>query len=197
MVVSAFCLSEFPNVSSRMQAVNTMWSNCSDTLVLIDRGTPIGFEVISNARQQILDIVSKAGQCAYILAPCAHELKCPLIGVAGRWCSAPQKVHLSPIVRSIRGNKYNHEDIKFSYVVIKRGKRPPAEAANYWPRIVFPPLKRNKHIILDTCTKAGSIDRVIIGKSSPAPQYYHARKSYWADLWPHDRDPSKKAVHKL
>ena len=37
--------------------------------------------------------------------------------------------------------------------------------AYHWPRLVFPPLKRSGHIILDSCTPSGKISR----GSTPPP----------------------------
>ena len=32
--------------------------------------------------------------------------------------------------------------------------------AYHWPRLVFPPLKRSGHVILDSCTPSGRMDRI-------------------------------------
>ena len=32
----------------------------------------------------------------------------------------------------------------------------------YWPRVIYPPLKRSGHVILDTCTKEGKYSRPLI-----------------------------------
>ena len=78
------------------------------------------------------------------------------------------------------------------------------EAYN-WPRLVFPPLKRSGHIILDGCTEdgmtfqcltnsllteyanylPGKIMRMTIPKSQGKQPFYDARKSSWGDLFPH------------
>ena len=75
--------------------------------------------------------------------------------------------------------------------------------AYHWPRLVFPPLKRSGHIILDSCTQDGRIFHVLVplgcayhlhpGKivrlTFPRSQgkqvYYDARKSAWGDSFPH------------
>ncbi|KAL4070558.1 mitochondrial small ribosomal subunit Rsm22-domain-containing protein [Scleroderma citrinum] len=57
-----------------------------------------------------------------------------------------------------------------------------------WPRLVFPPLKRSGHIIIDACTPEGKIMRLTIPKSQGKQPFYDARKSSWGDLFPH---PSK------
>ncbi|KAJ3721945.1 mitochondrial small ribosomal subunit Rsm22-domain-containing protein [Lentinula raphanica] len=54
-----------------------------------------------------------------------------------------------------------------------------------WPRLVFPPLKKSGHIILDACTPEGKIMRLTIPKSQGKQPYYDARKSSWGDIFPH------------
>ncbi|CCM03775.1 uncharacterized protein FIBRA_05922 [Fibroporia radiculosa] len=54
-----------------------------------------------------------------------------------------------------------------------------------WPRLVFPPLKRSGHIILDGCTREGKIMRMTVPKSQGKQPYYDARKSNWGDIFPH------------
>ncbi|KAJ3895786.1 mitochondrial small ribosomal subunit Rsm22-domain-containing protein [Lentinula edodes] len=55
-----------------------------------------------------------------------------------------------------------------------------------WPRLVFPPLKKSGHIILDACTPEGKIMRLTVPKSQGKQPYYDARKSSWGDLFPHE-----------
>jgi len=70
-----------------------------------------------------------------------------------------------------------------------------------WPRLVFPPLKKNGHVIIDGCTAQGAsmsypisivtdilkgkIMRMTIPKSQGKQPYYDARKSGWGDIFPH------------
>ncbi|KAG9122277.1 37S ribosomal protein S22 [Ceratobasidium sp. 392] len=58
-------------------------------------------------------------------------------------------------------------------------------AIGTWPRIVYPPMKRSGHVILDTCTREGSIARITIPKSQGKQAYYDARKANWGDAFPH------------
>ncbi|KAJ3558994.1 hypothetical protein NM688_g608 [Phlebia brevispora] len=55
-----------------------------------------------------------------------------------------------------------------------------------WPRLIFPPLKKSGHIILDGCTAEGKIMRMTIPKSQGKQPFYDARKSRWGDIFPHD-----------
>lgn len=70
-----------------------------------------------------------------------------------------------------------------------------------WPRLIFRPLKRSGHIILDGCTAEGilplifcdasepflgKIMRMTVPKSQGKQPFYDARKSAWGDLFPHE-----------
>ncbi|KAJ7687437.1 mitochondrial small ribosomal subunit Rsm22-domain-containing protein [Mycena rosella] len=58
------------------------------------------------------------------------------------------------------------------------------EAYN-WPRLIFPPLKKSGHVILDGCTPEGKIMRMTIPRSQGKQPFYDARKSDWGDIFPH------------
>lgn len=51
------------------------------------------------------------------------------------------------------------------------------------PRLILPALKRPKHIILDVCTPAATLERWVVTKGFSAQAYRDARKSSWGDLW--------------
>lgn len=51
------------------------------------------------------------------------------------------------------------------------------------PRLVFTPMKRRGHVIMDVCTPAGKIERWTVPKSFGKQAYRDARKSQWGDLW--------------
>lgn len=54
LAVMSFTLTDLPNQAARRQAVEGMWSSGAETIVIIDRGTPAGFQVVADARQQLL-----------------------------------------------------------------------------------------------------------------------------------------------
>jgi len=51
------------------------------------------------------------------------------------------------------------------------------------PRVVFPPIKRDGHVIIDVCTPTGFIERWTVPQSFGKLEYRDARKSRWGDLW--------------
>jgi len=60
--------------------------------------------------------------------------------------------------------------------------------AGQWARIVRPPIKRNRHVLLDVCTPQGTLERRIPSKGKLArlwpTAYRAARKGTWGGLWP-------------
>ena len=88
-------------------------------------------------------------------------------------------------------SKQNIEDAKYSYVVLRKGSRPVSQdtsiesQAYHWPRLIQPPLKKNGHVVLDTCSTEGTIQRMVVPKSQGKVPYRDARKAMWGDLFPH------------
>ncbi|KAG0338372.1 37S ribosomal protein S22 [Podila humilis] len=67
-------------------------------------------------------------------------------------------------------------------------------ASHSWSRIVVPPIKKDGHVVMDTCGQEGFLERIIIPRSQGKIPYRDARKAMWGDLFPHQ--PKNKAVRK-
>ena len=285
--------SEKSGVTKRLDdTIMSLWSRVAPggVLVLVEPGTPRGSKLIRRARALILDAEKNKTRNrredgkdaddsfdAHIVAPCQHDKVCPMDGLEGStWCHFSQRVKRTEMHRQMlpRGRGPQHQDERFSYVVIRRmsRKRAIAEAKNRvaeiaageqkvgfkidkeddedddhdeseedeeheeheeheedeggdgeeedddeeegkdvgetkagavavassfsWGRLVRPPIKRSRHVILDMCSVNGELDRHIVARSSAweggvgKQGYKAARKSKWGDLWPY-RDPRK------
>jgi ribosomal protein RSM22 (predicted rRNA methylase) len=158
-----------------------------------------------------------------VVTKCPHDRACPLLRSGGTplICGFSQRLQRPTFLRRTKHSGVGHEDIHYSYVVLRRGPRPdlvntsvgriggigrrvlekakgdlpmkeleihdegkpnstipisqesPAvnpesfemigselqaqlrKEAYRWPRLVFPPLKKSGHIILDACTADG------------------------------------------
>jgi len=160
---------------------------------------------------------------------CPHDGVCPLYqpGSSRLVCGFSQRIQRPSFVRKTKHSGVGHEDIEYSYVVIRRGPRPSPSIKNLgrigevgrralekeavsnilakelqlhsayedkigssagetsigpvtteiesepwsaaevqealrleafnWPRLVFPPLKKSGHVILDSCTAEGKV----------------------------------------
>jgi len=113
------------------------------------------------------------------------------------WCHFSQFVPKYPktfFPRVQRESEFDNE--KFCYLVIKKGKTPNviyqneeaakslAEKSYFWPRLILPAIKKQKHVLIDMCAPTGTIERRGIGKSHGVVGGYHrARKIKWGDLW--------------
>ena len=165
----------------------------------------------------------------YALKQCPHDGVCPLYqpGSSRLVCGFSQRIQRPSFVRKTKHSGVGHEDVEYSYVVIRRGPRPSASIKNLgrigevgkralekealsnipakelqlhseyqdkigsppgkisigpvtteiesepwsaaevqealrreafnWPRLVFPPLKKSGHVILDSCTAEGNV----------------------------------------
>jgi ribosomal protein RSM22 (predicted rRNA methylase) len=95
LVVSAFAVSELQTDAIRKLTITNLWKQTRDVLVLIDRGTPIGAQMIADARQHILDSCKDVGQDCYVVAPCPHELACPMLTNPHKhWCHFSQRYQM-------------------------------------------------------------------------------------------------------
>lgn len=132
---------------------------------------------------------------AKVIAPCIHSKPCPLGRsiTRHRVCRFEQRYNRPPFQRNSRPLPTGYEDEFFSYIVIQKegkegnqiveeGSEAPAED---WGRIVRPPLRRGKHIVLDACTRDGSLERRVVSKKNAPPGHYgRARRAKWGDIWP-------------
>ncbi|KAI7872960.1 mitochondrial small ribosomal subunit Rsm22-domain-containing protein [Spinellus fusiger] len=203
LVVSAFALGDIASLALQRSTMEQLWEQTGDVLVLIERGTPVGFSIVARARQWILDAEKRKDQQVHVVAPCPHDRPCPLLfspqaNLKKAWCHFSQRVERPSFLMKTKHSKFNTEDAKYSYVVLRKGPRPTSatdsehtgfsEAAYAWPRLIQPPLKNKGHVVMDLCVEKGEIQRTSIPKSQGKIPYRDARKSMWGDLFPH---PSK------
>ena len=141
------------------------------------------------------------GQCPMYLEPGQMSYR-------KDWCYFAQRFVRPPFLQDLLGkSRHNHEDIQFSYVAIRRGidTRPQGQAPKdealtlsalkgyeksdvepnmlSLPRLLLPPLKRHKHVVMDVCTPAGKIERWTTSFSFSRQSYRDGRKARWGDLW--------------
>lgn len=69
LVLSAFTLGDTTSEALRKSSLQSLWDQTGDVLVLIERGTPVGFRIIAQAREWILDNNKEDEQTAHVVAP--------------------------------------------------------------------------------------------------------------------------------
>lgn len=267
VAITAFFLSMLNTPLQRKALIEEMWESGAETIVLLDHSNPAGFQSVAEARELLLNLGRKEAENqgpeenpmsgSHVLAPCPHDRGCPIhwsdVGKGKLVCGFSQRMERPSFVRRTKHSGIGHEDIGYSYVVIRRGPRPsipdvkvgrlgevgrrqiqsegakgqpvelelddgssvaPTQLANaivppeeitepstpspaeidsllqaesfHWPRLVFPPLKKSGHVVMDVCAPSGSIMRMTVPKSQGKQPYYDARKSAWGDAFPHE-----------
>lgn len=68
LVLCAYSLFELPNVETRLEILLNLWNKCDGYLVIIERGTRAGFNLIKEARDFLLEQIKK-DDLAYVFAP--------------------------------------------------------------------------------------------------------------------------------
>ena len=180
-----------------------------------------------------------------MVTKCPHDHGCPMhrSDVRKQVCGFSQRIERPSFVRRTKHSGVGHEDIGYSYVVIRRGPRPrnpdvkvgrlgevgrrqiqseeaklrlvelelddagslaPTQPANasvtseettepcthspaeidsllkaesfHWPRIVFPPLKKSGHVVMDVCAPSGT--SLLLTRNSCQTQKYRQYLAY-------------------
>jgi ribosomal protein RSM22 (predicted rRNA methylase) len=142
LVTMAYVLNELA-LEVRPQVLDRLWQATACTLVIIEPGTPAGWQRIVAARRQLIE------SGAHVIAPCPHAQDCPL--VAPDWCHFAERVARSRLHRQAKGGVVPWEDEKFSYVALSRK---PLTAAG--ARVIAPPRKSSGRVTLKLCRPDGS-----------------------------------------
>jgi ribosomal protein RSM22 (predicted rRNA methylase) len=142
LVVLAYVLNELaPN--ARQLTLERLWRLTADTLVIVEPGTPAGWQRILAARRQFIE------SGAHVIAPCPHAHECPL--QPPDWCHFARRVARSRLHRQAKGAEVPWEDEKFSYVALSRRPAPAAGA-----RVIARPRKASGRVTLKLCRPDGS-----------------------------------------
>lgn len=164
LVTLAYALNELaPEV--RHAVVQRLWQATADTLVIVEPGTPAGWQRIVAARAQLIE----AG--AYLLAPCPHAHACPL--APPDWCHFAERVARSRLHRLAKEAELPWEDEKFSYVAVSR--RPAAATA---ARVIARPRKGSGRVTFKLCRPDGSASEHLFSRRD-GPLFKRAWRSDW------------------
>ena len=142
------------------------WNRAGALLLMIEPGTPAGFERIRKARREL---IAEGGR---IVAPCPHERECPMM--ADDWCHFAQRLERSSEHRHTKSAMLGYEDEKYSYIALAREPVPLPTA-----RILRHPRQHPGHIELELCTPQG-LKRETTSKKQGS-KYKEARRAGWGD----------------
>lgn len=146
--------------------ISQVWQAASQTVVIIEPGTPDGYRKILAARHCLIELG------ANIVAPCPHALACPM--AEGDWCHFSQRLERSSLHREIKAVSLGYEDEKYSYII---GSKLPSTP--YVGRILRHPQKRSGHTSFSLCTSEGIKQRIISRRKKEI--YKQSKKLEWGD----------------
>lgn len=174
LVSCSYVLSELQSDRERANHLAQLWERLErgGVLIIIEPGTPLGFEYIRRARAQLL------GQPeASVVAPCPHAQACPM--AANSWCHFAQRVQRTPWqMKAKRDASVNWEDEKFSYVALRKA---PTKAPADFARIVRAPMKRGGHVMLTACMPTGHMETRTVTKGQGRARFRQSVKTKWGD----------------
>lgn len=169
LVSIAYVLDELAP-ENRQKLIERLWASARQMLVIVEPGTPAGWQRILNARRTLID------QGAHIAAPCPHQLDCPL--VAPDWCHFSRRVARSRIHRMTKEAEVPWEDEKFIYLAAVRQLSGSVEA-----RVIAPTRVGGGKVSLKLCRNDGSAEERLFTKRD-GDFFRWARRADWGDAYP-------------
>jgi ribosomal protein RSM22 (predicted rRNA methylase) len=152
---------------ARARLVQRVWRLTADLLVIVEPGTPAGWQRVMTAR----DVLIANG--AQLIAPCPHACDCPLR--PPDWCHFAQRVARSRLHRAAKDAELGWEDEKFIYLAASR--RGGATVIN---RVIARPRKGSGRVTLKLCRHDGSAEQTLFSRRD-GRRYKRAARTAWGD----------------
>lgn len=140
IVVMAYALNEI-NEKERMMVIDKLWSITNKILLIVETGTPNGYQIISSVRNHLL------AKSAHIIAPCVREDECPL---TDDWCHFSTRVMRSKFHKLIKAAEVPYEDEKYSYIAFSKKENKKANT-----RVIRHPYILSSYVKLELCSPEG------------------------------------------
>jgi ribosomal protein RSM22 (predicted rRNA methylase) len=165
LVIASYLVGEISD-AERAGLTELMWARTSDTLLVVEPGTPAGYARIVALRRQLIALG------AHVAAPCPHDRECPLI--APDWCHFAQRLPRSRAHKQLKGADVPFEDEKFAYVALTR-----APVAQRPSRVLAQPVVGKVDVTAKLCTPEGLMVAKIPRRAKA--DYARARRWRWGD----------------
>lgn len=169
LVTMAYVMDEIAP-ASLPRLIERLWQLTADTLLVVEPGTPAGWQRILDARTRLIAIG------ASVIAPCPHHAPCPL--KAPDWCHFSRRVARSRLHRLAKDADVPWEDEKFIYLAASRR----AQAAARPARVLAPPKAGSGKVGLKLCQPAGIVSERLFTKRD-GEAFKTARRLDWGDAF--------------
>jgi len=167
LVVASYMIGELGE-AEQAKLTELMWSKTSDTLLIVEPGTPAGYARIVALRRQLI----AAG--AHVVARCPHDQACPLS--APDWCHFAQRLPRLRAHMQVKGAELPFEDEKFSYVALTRTPSADRPAG----RVLAAPLVTKVAATAKLCAADGTVRMATIPRRDKSA-FAAARSWDWGD----------------
>ncbi|KAH8908055.1 hypothetical protein BR93DRAFT_870953, partial [Coniochaeta sp. PMI_546] len=153
LIIASHALLPLDKPHKRKELIDNLWTMLNPqggVLIVLEKGHPRGFEAVADVRERMLDeyIIPPGPQPAptteahattttttkepgMIIAPCTNHTKCPMYHTPGLspgrkdFCHFSQRFIRPPFLQRVVGASHrSHEDIKFSFLAVRRGEHP-------------------------------------------------------------------------
>jgi ribosomal protein RSM22 (predicted rRNA methylase) len=165
LVVASYLIGEVDD-NVRRALAEQLWARTSDTLLVVEPGTPAGYARIIEVREQLI------ASGAHVAAPCPHDGPCPLI--APDWCHFTQRLPRSRAHMQLKGAQLPFEDERFSYVALTR-----APMTRHPKRVLAPPTITKAAVTAKVCAVEGVLNSVAPRRDKTS--YQRFKKIRWGD----------------
>ena len=152
LVTASYVLDELQEKTQDF-LVDRLWEKTLGVLLLVEPGTPAGFKRLMRQRQRLLE------QSAHILAPCPHELACPV--QCPDWCHFSVRVERSRMHKLAKQAVVPFEDEKYCYLAVTE-KKPDVQ----YCRILSRPQRSSGRINISLCLPNGEKNTEISTKKN-------------------------------
>ena len=168
LVICSYVLNELSE-DNRKMVLEKLWKATNKILLIIEPGTPVGFEEIKILRDKLIEVGGN------VIAPCPNIKKCPM--PENDWCHTTCRVSRTKIHKLLKNGDVPYEDEKFSYIAVCKEK---FEKDNYVRVLRHPKIETGK-ITLKICSKEGIFEKVIYKRDKEL--FKIARKLNCGDLF--------------
>jgi ribosomal protein RSM22 (predicted rRNA methylase) len=161
--------------AERAAFARSLWTASAQALVVIEPGTPAGYQRIMEVRSLLIS------EGAHVAAPCPHDKTCPL--TAPDWCHFAQRLPRSRDHLQVKGVAVPFEDEKFSYVAFVRTPPPRIDA-----RVLAPPVVTKGAVTTKLCTADGIVHDIAARRDGAT--YRRAKSWRWGDAVERQDEPA-------
>ncbi len=166
LVTASYVLNELG--SNALSVAEKLWKTTAQILLLIEPGTPKDFKQLLQIRDKLIE------QGAYVVAPCPHIGKCPLVGE--NWCHFSARIERSRLHKLVKGADMGYEDEKYCFMAFSRQ---PLQIS--YQRILDIPKIEKNQICAAVCTPQGKYMNYSVS-AKDTEKYKKAKKWRWGDI---------------